>query len=263
MSSLDTELDSVAQTLAGLQSTVASLSIPQEAKNSLLQVLRMSNILQTTRDVLAARAPSFELLKRVATTPENNIVLDGKQWSLANARMHALCGFIGIWWTVVDRVTFVASSVVCIRQAGATLDGGRLSNCVVRSRGEQTMPAAIRQVLQKSFAWPIAVGYAIRNIVLHEAACLADGSSIFKGDQGGDGLVLSEAGLTGIKHKAVGDRSDQASEDDTRIETQFPSDDLLDTLETAMREIDAVLIVFLRSALGLLQSEISTLQQLG
>lgn len=237
------------------QSLAAASSIPHWR-----EVLTARNAARELLVGLEDRAEPDDLVAVQFGTPRRSAPPTRIKYS--HARLIGVEAYLSLTWSLADRVSAFVGRVLCSSDGGAfnAQESARLVSHFVNAEANLNKSTAglVFDSIRKTFGWPIAVSYALRNHFIHDGGQRQD-VDFFTGNGRIDKFKISPDGWRHVRNRAI---SYQVLPDNVRKNANWPStpeDDLRVVMDVCEREMDEALGVLVGSACAAIATHLAFL----
>jgi hypothetical protein len=254
-------LDDAATVLDGVDALVSrhAGTIAPELEAALGDLATAKSDIPAWKSVLASRTAARRYLDDLLTEVDgqDQVRLGQQRIKFAYGRLIGVDAYLAVTWSLADRIAAMVGRIVCVGTRGGLLAGGKdaelVGHFVRTENGKTSGPSLLWEAMQREFAWPVCVSYALRNHFFHDAAQVG-GASFFDGEVAQAGFAISQHGCERIKQKVENTYRVSDSMCSSRCQvTLTPGDDLRNLLDACEPELDAALGFLLASATAALQ----------
>ena len=261
---LDDRLAETEEALKVLESAVSSSGerLSPEVQTSLQTLFSFQIEIPDLRESIGARASAFSLLEglEARVNPSGAVLLlQDRPVKFHQARLIGVQAYLAIQWSIADRITdFVGRVVLPKPSIDKPPPPTQLLSHFVGGSADKTMAAGLLESTRKTFGWPLALSYELRNHFVHHGG-QTSGVDIFESKHASAGFRVSDDGwdrfMTRIGRHQVGPTMN-------RRLPGWPSSrrqDLRWLLQDCEAEVDQALGTLLRSSLYLLVANVQCL----
>ncbi|MCE9583432.1 MAG: hypothetical protein K8T20_13180 [Planctomycetes bacterium] len=212
------------------------------------------------RSMLIAREAATDVLQGLdkdveVVDGEDTVRFGTKRLKFADARLLAVQAYLSVTWSIADTIIDVIGPLLFNTDFAARASKPKLAATFVQDTCKVVNTLLIST--KELFGWPIALGYVIRNLFLHEAGRNGDWT-FFESPTAPLGFKVSDRGWNAVV------RASQAYTVEfihTRAPEAWPwpQDDVRKLLLITTREMDEALGILLGTATQFLKTHVSML----
>lgn len=245
MTHLATRLRDAATTLSTLQALLDAKpgALPTQVLKSFQDITDWRADLLLWCDAVEARDGAEAMLAGLENRVDDRgrVLIGGAEMSFAAARLLGTQAWVSMQWALTDRVTDFVGRVVCVDpdkkdNKGQSFGAKMVAEFLIDGK---SAPLLQHAQLRHCFGWPVAVAYALRNHIAHDAG-VRSGSGFFASNDPSAPFEVSARGMADIEGRAKGYRVESSH---TRLAQPWPwgQADARVLLSTCHGELDEAL----------------------
>lgn len=234
---------------------------PPPFKEKLQYMLRGRREIDAIQGMLIAREAATDVLNGLDKGLE---ILDGKELvtfgtkrlTFVDARLLAVQAYLSITWSIADSLIDVVGPMVLNSDYSARESRPKLTATFLQDTCK--VVNTLLSSTKETFGWPIALGYVVRNLFLHEAGRGGDWT-FFESPSSSLGFTISDGGWKHVIRKTAKDFTVDSIHTRAPEPWPWPQNDFRKLLEITTREMDDALGILLGTTTRFLRTHISML----
>jgi hypothetical protein len=193
-----TILDQLGTTL-----TRAGTSLPSEISAQFRGSVDARSDVSHWKDLIEARRVAAQFLDQLENRADADdfVSLGATRARFHHARLVGAQAYLSLSWALADRITAMVGRILCSADGGHNTESpAQLVSHFLQKDRKKFATGAVFDSIRRTFGWPIAVSYALRNHFIHDGA-QSLGKDFFTGSSSSMAFRISPDGWKFIETK--------------------------------------------------------------